>query len=363
MKRPVMSSLLSAVVLLAGCGQPESPPTPLIRPVLAQPITTGNATPAVYSGEVRARRESDLAFRVSGKIMARYADSGAQVKAGAPLAKLDPTDLQLNDRAARAQIAAAESDHALAKAEVERYAALLDRKLIAQSLYDAKASATQAAKARLDQARAQRAVIANQADYGTLTADHAGTVTAVLAEVGQVVSAGQPVFRVARPEEKEILINIPEGRVADLRNAAAMTVSLWARPDLRLAAELRELASAADAVTRTYAARIRLIDPDPSVALGMTAQVIVQPAKQEALLLAPLTAVVDQGQGPAVWVIVDGKVQRRPVQIQQYREDRVVLTGDIQPGELVVTVGAHQLIPGQPVRIMAQPSAPGDPRL
>lgn len=363
MKRNVILGLLLATLTLLGCNKVEPPPPATVRPVLVQRLQAGNATPVVYSGEVRARHESDLAFRVSGKIVARYVDVGAQVKPGKALAKLDPADLQLNAQAARAQVAAAESEHALAEAEQERYAALLEKKLIAQSLYDAKASAYKAAKAKLEQARAQLAVIDNQAAYSTLTADHAGVVTAVLAEVGQVVSAGQTVLRIARPEEQEIVINIPEGRVAEARAAAAMWVTLWAQPELRLPAELRELSPAADAATRTYTARIRLLASNPAVRLGMTAQVVVQPATRDRTLVAPLTAVVDQGQGPAVWVVVEDKAQRRPVEVRQYREDgAVLLAGGVQAGDWIVTVGAHKLTPGQTVRPVVANSTPGAAR-
>lgn len=361
-RNAMFSPLLAAALTLVGCDQAAPPPTATIRPVLVQRVQAGNATPVVYSGEVRARYESDLAFRVAGKIVARYVDVGAQVKPGKPLAKLDPADLQLNAQAARAQVAAAESEHALAEAELERYATLLEKKLIAQSLYDAKASAYKAAKAKLDQARAQLAVIDNQANYGTLAADHAGVVTAVLAEVGQVVSAGQAVLRVARLGEQEIVINIPEGRVAEARSAAGMWVTLWAQPALRLPAELRELSPAADAATRTYTARIRLLAADPAVRLGMTAQVVVQPATRESTLVVPLTAVVDQGQGPVVWVVAENKAQRRPVEVRQYREDGVVLAGGVQAGEWVVTVGVHKLIPGQTVRPILNDSTSAEAR-
>ncbi len=250
----------------------------------------------------------------------------------------------------------------MAASEQERYAALLAKKLIAQSLYDAKVTAYKAAKAKRDQAQAQLAVVDRQENYSTLSADHAGVVTVVLAEVGQVVSAGQPVLRVARPEEKEIAINVPEGQVGELRSAKTMWVTLWARPELRWPAELRELAPAADAATRTYTARIRLRDNDPAVGLGMTARVSVQPAAADETLVVPLTAVVDQGAGPAVWVVSDDKAQRRPVEIRQYREDGAVLAKGVRAGELVVTVGAHKLVAGQSVRpIVQETPAAGKP--
>ncbi|MBL8250418.1 MAG: efflux RND transporter periplasmic adaptor subunit [Candidatus Competibacter sp.] len=355
-----MSALLGVGLALAGCNKPSQPPPAATeRPVLVQPAAVGNAAPMIYSGDVRARHESDLAFRVPGKIVARLVDVGARVERGKALARLDPADLRLNAAAARAQLAAAESDYALAEAEQERYAALLAKKLIAQSLHDAKLTAYKAAKARRDQAQAQLAVIDNQENYSTLSADHAGVVTAVLAEVGQVVSAGQPVLRVARPDEKEILIHIPEGQSGALRAAKSIEVTLWARPDLRLPAELRELAPAADAATRTYAARIRLLASDPAVGLGMTAQVSVEPASAEGALVVPLTAVVEQGDGPAVWVVADNKAQRRPVEIRQYREDGAVLANGVRAGELVVAIGAHKLVAGQTVRPIVRETVAG----
>lgn len=346
--------LVIAVALVACKPSEQTPTTPPVRPVLVQRLTPITAQPVIYSGEVRARHESDLAFRVSGKIIARLVDVGARVERGKALARLDPADLQLNAQAAKAQLAATESDLRLAESEQVRYAALLERKLISPSVYEAKATIYQAARARRDQAKAQLTVIGHQADYTTLTADQAGVVTAVLAEVGQVVSAGQPIIKLARPDEQEIVISVPEGQVAELRQATGMTVTLWAQPQLRLPAELRELAPAADAATRTYAARIRLLAADPAVRLGMTAQVLVQPAATATDLVAPLTAVVDQGEGPAVWVVVANQAQRRPVAIRQYRADGAVLASGVQAGELVVTVGAHKLIAGQAVRPILQ---------
>lgn len=355
MQLKAVSAMLGAALALSGCDNPpQASPIATAQPVLVRPVVAGSVAPVVYSGEVRARRESDLAFRVPGKIVARLVDVGARVEPGKALARLDPADLRLNADAARAQLAAAESDYALAASERERYAALLAKKLIAQSLYDAKVTAYKAAKAKRDQAQAQLAVIDRQENYSTLSADHAGVVTVVLAEVGQVVSAGQPVLRVARPEEKEIAINVPEGQVGGLRSAKTMWVNLWARPELRLPAELRELAPAADAATRTYTARIRLRASDPAVGLGMTARVSVQPAAADETLVVPLTAVVDQGAGPAVWVVTDDKARRRPVEIRQYREDGAVLAKGVQAGELVVTVGAHKLVAEQPVRPIVQ---------
>lgn len=310
---------------------------------------------AVYSGEVRARHEADLGFRVGGKLIARLVDVGASVSAGQPLARLDAADLQLNVAAVRAQTSAAESDLALAKAEVERYTALAAQKFVSQAVLDAKVTAAKAAAARLDQARAQLSVSGNQAGYSTLSSDRAGVVTAVLAEAGQVVAAGQPVLRIARPEEKEVLLYVPEGRLGELRAARDLAVSLPAQPSLRLRGALRELAPAADPATRTYAARIRLLNAPPAVQLGMTAQVALAATGNGAGVLVPLSALIERGQGPEVWVVAQGKAQRRPVQVASFQEDGARLGGGVVAGESVVAVGAHKLTPGQAVRPLPMP--------
>ncbi len=344
-----------ALPLLAACGAKEPPPAPP-RPVLVQPATPAGAAPAVYSGEVRARHEADLSFRVGGKIASRLVDAGAEIRPGQPLARLDPADLQLAVQAARAQVAAAESELTTARADRERYAGLLARKFVSQAAFDAKDNAFRNAQARLQQVSAQAETSGNQAGYGTLVADQAGVVTAVLADAGQVVAAGQPVLRFARPEEKEVAIAVPEGRVAELRAAKALAVGLWSLPQLQLKGELRELSPAADPATRTYAARIRIVSPPPEVRLGMTAQVSVGGATADAPLVVPLPAVADLGQGSFVWVVKDGKTERRPVQVAAFREDGAVIAGGLQAGELVVIAGALKLVPDQAVT--AQPATP-----
>lgn len=342
--------------LLSAC-RDEPPAAPAAPPaVLVQTAAPAAGLGAAgYAGEVRARHEADLGFRVGGKLVARLVDSGASIAAGQPLARLDAADLQLNVAAVRAQASAAESDLSLARAEVDRYQALADRKFVSQAVLDAKVTTAKAAAARLDQARAQLSASANQAGYATLSSDRAGVVTAVLAEAGQVLAAGQPVLRIARPEEKEILIYVPEARLAELRAARELVVGLASQPSLRLRGALRELAAAADPATRTYAARIRLLDNSPLVQLGMTAQVAL-PSTGSSAIKVPLAALIERGQGPEVWVVTQGKAQRRPVQVAAIQEDGVLLAGGVVAGESVVAVGAHKLTPGQAVRPLPLPA-------
>lgn len=328
---------------------------PIQRTVIVQTVTEAPNQGAALTGEIRARHEADLAFRVGGRLVARPVDVGSTVHAGQPLARLDPADLQLAAVAARAQLAAAESDAATTAAERQRYAGLLARKFVSQAAFDARDNAANAAAARLDQSRAQSRIAGNQAAYGTLSSDYPAVVTAVLADAGQVVAAGQPVLRVARPEEKEVAVAVPENRVDELRAAKTLAVHLWARPETPLRGELRELAPAADPATRTYAARIRLLDPPPSVRLGMSARVSLAD-RPPGVLLVPLTAIADPGDGARVWVVADGRVQPRPVRVAAFREDGALIADGLRAGEQVVVAGIAQLAPGQAVT--PQPATP-----
>jgi RND family efflux transporter MFP subunit len=339
-------------IVTAGCGRNE-PASAAIPAVLTRPAASASAGLAIYTGEIRARREADLAFRVGGKLIARLVDSGTAVKAGQPLARLDPSDLALARQAAAAQMAAAESELATVLAERDRYAALLQKRFVSQAAFDVREHALSSARARATQASAQYRISENQSAYGTLAADHDGVVTAVLADAGQVVAAGQPVLRVARPEEKEVAIVIPEGRLAEAKAARQIAVRLWAAPELRLGGEIRELAAAADPATRTYAARIRIIDAPEVVQLGMTAQVIFG-TEAGGHLAVPLTAVVDAGNGAQVWIVADGKAEPRPVKVAGYREDGAIIAGNVQAGDAVIIAGQRRLSPGQAV--LGQPA-------
>lgn len=357
--RPLIfhAATIGFAVMLSACGKNEAPPAvaPAVLVRAAQPAPGAGA---FYAGEVRARHEADLGFRVGGKIAARLVDAGATVRAGQPLARLDPADLELNRQAAAAQVAAAESEFSTASAERDRYADLLRQRFVSQAAYDAKENTFRGAQSRLEQARAQGRISANQVAYSTLTADHDGVIAAVLADAGQVVAPGQPVLRLARPEEKEVAVAIPEGRIAEMRAAREIGIVLWARPELQLRGTLRELAAAADPATRTYAARIRIIDPPPGVELGMTARVSLA-NDGRAGALVPLGAVVDFGSGAQVWVVSDGRATPRPVRVAQFREDGAFIADGIAPGEPVVVAGQRRLVPGQAVeaRTAAEPSA------
>ena len=338
--------LLSALPLLAACGKAPPPADPP-RPVLTMQVGGGAADAlATYSGEIRSQYESQLGFRVPGKISARLVDAGAVVKAGDVLARLDPADLALNAAAAQAQFE-------LAEADVRRYRELFAKNFVSQAALDAKETAYRSALAQADLAR-------NQNAYAILRADQAGVVAQVLAEAGQVVSAGQPVLRLARADEPEVAIAIPESRMREVRPGMPAEVTLWAEDGVRYAGVVRELATVADAATRTYAARIKIKAPDARLLLGMTASVrFAAEGRAGEQLSIPLGAVFQQDGKPAVWVVGDDQsLALRPVEILRLGEQEAMLApGGLKAGERIVVAGVHKLRAGERIKAVDRQTA------
>lgn len=350
-----VAGLLPALLLplaLASCTKPASPPPP-VRAVLAHEVkSSAVGGGASYPGEIRPRIESALGFRISGKLVDRRVDVGASVKAGQVLARLDPSDPDLAAQAARSQQAAALADAELARAEAARYKSLRAQNFVSQSALDARLAVLKAAESRLAAAQAQADVASHQTQYTELVADTAGTVSGVLAEVGQVVAAGQPVLRVARPSEKEVAIAVAENRVAELSAARGISVTLWADAERKYRGRLREISPQADPVTRTYAARIALIDADENVRLGMTATVTLAATAPNALLV-PASSIVQVDGQPAVWVLGDaGAITKRPIVVAAWREDGALVRSGLRAGERIVAAGGQKLMPGEKVRIL-----------
>jgi len=329
--------------LLVACGEPVAPrDTPVRGPRLVKTLEVGR--PAAmemlrYSGEVRARHETLLAFRVGGKIIARLVDAGAHVVAGQPLARLDATDLKLAAEQAEAQ-------RQLALAELARTRELRQKGFVSQSALDAKETAAR-------QADAQARLTKNQIGYATLYADHAGVIATVLAETGQVVAAGQAVFRVARDGGRELAINLPETHLAQLKVGARGTARLWSEGHNEARtypAVLREIAPSADPATRTFAARVSLLDAPADLPLGLSATVSFVNT-ETAPLVVPLAAILQQGDRPAVWVIgADDTVTLRPVTISRYSDAGALVSEGLDPGETIVAAGAYLLSPGEKVQ-------------
>ena len=330
-------ALVLAATLVAACSEKPLPPAP---PKVVRTLIVGAAesagTPS-YSGEVRARYETPLGFRVGGKIAVRLVDAGARVKAGQPLARLDAADAAL-------QAEQADASRALAEADARRFRDLRARNFVSQAALDAKETALTAASARAGLAR-------NQSTYTTLAADHAGIVAAVLAEPGQVVTAGQPVLRVARDGEREVAIALPEGAFAGLKPGAEAEIGLWSG-GRTYGGRLRELAPAADPATRTYAARVSVTDADEALALGMTASVRFAVAGRAPLPVVPLAALHQQGGEPAVWVVgADRAVSLRKVRVAAYTDAGAAVAEGLTAGERIVAAGVHKLTAGEKVRL------------
>jgi RND family efflux transporter MFP subunit len=345
------------LILLPACGDKVVPLPQPPRVVLLHQVHLGaGANQAVYSGEVRPRHEAALGFRVGGKLIERRVDVGDRVAAGQVLARLDVADLAQAQQGVEAQLAAAQADLGLARAEAERYRSLFAQKFISQSALDVKEVALKGAEEKWRAATAQRAIARNQTGYAQLASDQAGVVSGVLAEVGQVLAAGQAVVKVARTDEKEVLIALPENRVAELAAAGDVVVTLWAAPDKRYRGRVREVSPQADPLTRTYAARVAILDADAGVRLGMTARVDLgaggKTGKPGTATMIPAGSVFQQGKRAAVWVIGDdSRVHLRPVDVTAWRDDGVAISSGLAEGERIVAAGAHKLAEGEAVRL------------
>ena len=380
--------ILAFVSVLGGCGKESAPsaniePAKIEQPALTQIVGTvisdsGN----VFSGEIRARHEIQLGFRIGGKIIERLVDAGARVKPGQVLARLDPADSTLQASSAQAQ-------YQLAVADAIRYRELRSKNFVSQSALDAR-------EASLKAAAAQAGLAGNQTSYTVLRADHAGVIAATLAEVGQVVSAGQAVLRLAQDGEREVAIAIPETQFAKLKIGALADVALWSDDVTRCAqasgagassprllpqsagcasnvseadgnetshfsGRLRELSPAADPASRTYAARVALSGADARAELGMTAQVRFNNHGKRDKLIVPLSAIFQQGDQAAVWIVAaDHSVSLRKVEVAAYRDNGAVIADGVAAGERIVSAGVHKLSAGEKIRIIEGEFADGN---
>ena len=340
-------------LLLASCSRPVEK-VEEIRPVRAMVVAAGTGKTIIeLAGEIQPRYESQLGFRVGGKLIARKVEVGTLVKRGQVLMQLDPLDLQLAQSQAKAAVSATESTLALAKAELDRYRELRQKNFVSQALLDAKEAAYKSAMASHEQANAGLKVQANQSSYSTLYADADGVITAVQAEVGQVVAAGTPVVKLARTAEKEVRVSIPEDQIEVLRQVTDLAVKTWANSNVAISGRLRELSPIADPATRTYTAKISLPRAGPEIRLGMTASVQFAAPALPGIHL-PMTALVNSKEGTAVWVVESGVVKLVPVQVASATGTEVLVAQGLSAGQSVVTAGVNQLRPGQKVSLLGQ---------
>ncbi|WP_421852972.1 efflux RND transporter periplasmic adaptor subunit [Novosphingobium sp.] len=351
--RFLIAATLVGTALLGGCSgsAPSQPAEPLVATALALGEAEGAGANAgdAYTGTIHARTESTLAFRVPGKIVARLVDAGAHVRAGQPLFRLDARDLGLAASAASDKVRATEADAARTAADEARLRPLVATGAISPSAYDGARAARDAAAATLSAARAAAANAANERGYALLTADADGVVTEILAEAGQVVGAGTPVLRLARSGAREALVAVPETALAALPKSAQALV--YGRP-APVSATLREVAGAADPLTRTFAARYVLAGAPDEAPLGATVTVRL-PGAAAGTTRVPLGALVDLGAGQGVWVIQqDRSVRFRPARPVRLTEEEAFLPASaLPPGTRVVALGGQLLHAGQKVRL------------
>ena len=357
--------LAALVATLAACGRGEAP-VEAPRPVLVvQPSGGAEAALSAYAGEIRAREESPLAFRIGGKLVKRNVDAGTHVRGGEVLAELDPDDQRLQAQAAQAQLAAAEAELKRTTADRARFQALAKDQLVSRSALDAQTAAWRAADEQARAARAQFDVARNQAAYSQLRAPRDGVVTSRQAEAGQVVAAGQAIFTLAGDDGREVAIALPEARIRDFSIGQPVFVELWSVPGQRLPGTIREIAAAADAQARTYAARVELEgDAARAVELGQSARVYVPRNGERAALSVPLSALQRGADGrSAVWVVdpATRTLKSVAVTLGTLGDTHVPVLSGLAAGDWVVAAGGHLLREGQEVAPVDRQNRPVEP--
>jgi RND family efflux transporter MFP subunit len=346
-------SVVASALILVACSRPEV----LQDPVRAVKLVTvsGQALDVQgdYAAEVRARVESRLAFRVGGKLVQRPAEAGQVVRAGQLLALIDAQDYQLAAQAAQAQVGAAQSQLDVAQAEFKRFEVLKNQNFISGAELDRRASALKAAQAQLIQAQAQAQAQANQAGYARLTATASGVVTAVDAEVGQVVTAGQPVLRLAHDGPRDAVFAVSEGTRMALKMGQSLRATLVSTGQT-VSGQVRELGASADPVTRTYTVKLAL-EAAARWPLGATVNVVAAdlPGSQAAVIHLPTSALKEEAGQTVVWVLDEASmtVNTQQVQVGTVEGNQVIIAAGLKPGQKVVSAGVHVLSPGQKVTV------------
>lgn len=355
---------LTAIAALAACSKTQTAPEPVraVRTVTVSTQTAGGAYE--YAGEVKARTESRLSFRVGGKMQKRLVDLGDTVKAGQVLAQLDAQDLRLGQDAARATAAAAQATYDQNAADFKRYKELADNGFIGPAELDRREMALKTARAQSDQARAQSSVQGNQAGYATLVAEVGGVITGVDLEPGMVAASGTPVLRLAHDGARDVVFSVPEDKVGVVKALSAVPgrfkVRLWGASGEPLLATIREISAAADPVTRTFLIKADIgTAATTGVRLGQTATVLMELPQVAGVTKLPLSALREVQGRSAVWLVDRSSmtVKSQDVKLAGAEGNDAVIAAGLAPGEIVVTAGVHVLSPGQKVKFYVEPGA------
>lgn len=362
-ERPLMRlcalSIVGSALLLVACSRPEVAQEPVRSVKLITVSAQSLNVQGEYAAEVRARVESRLGFRVGGKLVQRQAEVGQVVQAGQLLALIDAQDYQLAAQAAQAQVGAAQSQRDVAQAEFKRFEALKNQNFISGAELDRRATALQAAQAQLIQAQSQAQAQANQAAYTRLTATASGVVTAVEAEVGQVLAAGQPVLRLAHEGPRDVVFSVSESTRMALKLGQTLRATLTSTGQ-SVSGKVRELGASADPVTRTYGIKLAL-DAAVRWPLGATVNVSAAdlPGSQSGVIQLPTSALKEEAGQTVVWVLDEASmtVNTQAVQVGAVDGQQVSITSGLKTGQKVVSAGVHVLSPGQKVTVYAPASA------
>jgi RND family efflux transporter MFP subunit len=348
---------LVLMLFLAACHKEEKAAAAVIRPVRTVTVEMQEGGERVsLTGEIQPRYQADIGFRVNGKVLERPVDVGTQVKKGDLLARLDPQQYRQDFEVAKSEVAVAEAEVTRSQSQEYRQRELLKNGFTTQVAYDQALKTFKTAEARLDAARARQVQASENLGYTDLKADNDGVITAVGADAGQVVSAGQMVVRLAQPGEREAVFNVAEGAFKNAQKDPSVEVNLVSNAEIRAAGKVRYVSPQADPTTRTYTVRVSLPDAPPQMRLGanVVGSVILNQGQSVTL---PGSALFQKDGKAAVWLVEkDGAVQLKPITVQRYQDDSVIVGNGLKQGDVVVTAGVQKLLPGQKVRV-AQASA------
>lgn len=337
----VASMMVVCSITLWGCSKDTTEPESVPLVMVSQPNTT-HLEQKSYAGEVQARQQTALSFRVGGQVTERLVDVGDQVKVGQVLARLDVQDAQLQLNAAKAQLESAQAAEKNAQDELKRFKQLLPSHAVSRSQYDSVENQYKAALSSLKQAQANYNVTQNQTSYNQLIANKNGVITERNIEIGQVISAGQPAFQLAISGDREVVIGVPEQAIAQIKVGQDAIVTLWSKPDERFASYVREISPAADQ-SRTFSVKVALREGQNTIQLGQSARVFFSSTESN-VLSVPLASVSAAGKNAYVWVVnTDNSIRKVPVSVGEYGRDSVTIRSGLQPKDYVVVGGVHLL--------------------
>ena len=340
-KFAVFGLIMLCHLTLSACSQEKQVAEEVPFVMVAQPNTTHDELKS-YAGDVQARQQTALAFRVAGQITERYADVGDRVKVGQVLAKLDVKDAQLQLNASKAQLEAAQSAVKIAEDEFKRFKQLLPINAVSRSQYDAIENQYKSAQSTLKQAQSNYAVSSNQTRYNQLVANKNGVITQREIEVGQVVAAGQVAYQLAIDGEREVVIGVPEQAVANIKVGQDAWITLWSKPEDRFAAYVREISPAADQ-SRTFSVKVALKEGQSAIQLGQSARVFFASNIQN-ILSVPLTSVSAIENQAYVWVVDSNqKIRKVKVSLGAYGREHVPVLSGLKATDWVVVGGVHLL--------------------